>query len=93
MAKYQISEKGVADLKKLAADMSKINDDIDSNGKKLTTVISGLSDELGIYEDDILNLVSSVNAAKEKGRESIDVLTEKINRLAEDVEELVNAGL
>lgn len=77
MAKYQISEKGVADLKKLAADMSKINDDIDSNGKKLTTVISGLSDELGIYEDDILNLVSSVNAAKEKGRESIDVLTEK----------------
>lgn len=93
MAKYQISEKGVADLKKLAADMSKINDDIDSNGKKLTTVLSGLSDELGIYEDDILNLVSSVNAAKEKGRESIDVLTEKINRLAEDVEELVNAGL
>lgn len=93
MAKYQISEKGVAELKKLAADMSSLNNDIDDNGKKLTAVISGLSDELGIYEDEILDLVSSVNATKERGRESVDILTEKINKLADDVEELVNAGL
>lgn len=93
MAKYQISEKGVAELKKLATDMSSLNNDIDDNGKKLTAVISGLSDELGIYEDEILDLVSSVNATKERGRESVDILTEKINKLADDVEELVNAGL
>lgn len=93
MAKYQISEKGVAELKKLAADMSSLNNDIDDNGRKLTAVIGGLSDGLGIYEDEIMDLVSSVNATKEKGRESVDVLTEKINKLADDVEELVNAGL
>mgnify|MGYP004631690893 FL=1 len=93
MAKYQISEKGVAELKKLAADMSSLNNDIDDNGRKLTAVIGGLSDGLGIYEDEIMDLVSSVNATKEKGRESVEVLTEKINKLADDVEELVNAGL
>lgn len=93
MAKYQISEKGVAELKKLAADMSSLNNDIDDNGRKLTAVIGGLSDGLGIYEDEIMDLVSSVNATKEKGLESVEVLTEKINKLADDVEELVNAGL
>lgn len=93
MAKYQISEKGVAELKKLAVDMSSLNNDIDDNGRKLTAVIGGLSDGLGIYEDEIMDLVSSVNATKEKGLESVEVLTEKINKLADDVEELVNAGL
>ena len=73
--------------------MSSLNNDIDDNGRKLTAVIGGLSDGLGIYEDEIMDLVSSVNATKEKGRESVEVLTEKINKLADDVEELVNAGL
>lgn len=93
MAVYGISKEGVDALKQLASDMSKLNNDIQEAGKKLTTTVNGLGEGLGVYEDQILELVSGVNAAQDKGRESVDLLTNKVNKMAADVEALVQAGL
>lgn len=93
MAKYGISNEGVTALRKLATDMSTLNSDIEANGTKLTTAVSGLSDGLGIYEEQILELIASVNSTQAKGRESVQTLTTKVNKLADDVEALVNMGL
>lgn len=93
MAKYGISSEGVTSLNQLAQDMSTINNDIEESGRSLKSKISGIGDGLGVYEDEILDIVSDVNNAQEKGRESVELLTQKVKSLANEVQGLVNMGL
>ena len=93
MAKYGISKEGVLALKQLSTDMSNLNNDIEECGRTLSSSVSGLSEGLGVYEEQIQELIAKVNAEQAKGRESVQTLTTKINKLAADVEALVGAGL
>lgn len=93
MAKYGINNEGVQALNQLASDMSSLNDDIEKAGKTLKSTVSGYGDGLGIYEEQINELVNSVNAAQESGRESVEQLTVSIKKLAQNVQDLVSAGL
>lgn len=93
MAKYGISQEGVDALNQLASDMMNINNDIEQSGRTLKGQVSGLSDALGVYEDEIIELVDEVNNAQEKGRESLIKLSTKAKELANQVSELLNAGL
>lgn len=93
MAKYGISAEGVSALNQLATDMSTINDDIEENGRTLKSKVASIGDGLGVYEDEILDLVSEVNNAQEKGRESVNQLTQKVKSLASDIQGLVSMGL
>lgn len=93
MAYYGISKEGADNLRQLAADLGTLNNDIQDCGKSLTTRISGLGEGLGIYENQILDLVSGVNQAQEKGRESVQLLVTKVEKKANDVEALVSKGL
>lgn len=93
MAVYGISKEGADALKQLATDMSTLNNDIQECGQKLTTKVSGLGEGLGIYEEQILELIAGVNQTQEKGRESVELLTNKVKKMAADVEAMVSAGL
>lgn len=93
MAVYGISREGASALKQLANDMRTLNSDIQECGQTLRGKVSGLSDGLGIYESQILDLVDGVNQAQEKGRESVELLTTKVDKMAQDVETMVQAGL
>ena len=93
MAKYGISKEGADSLKQLATDMSTLNNDIQECGRRLTSKVSGLGEGLGLYEDQILDLVANINRTQEKGRESVELLANKVKKMASDVETLVSAGL
>ncbi len=93
MAKFGISNEGVQSLNQLASDMSRLNDDIRNAGRTLKSSVSACGDGLGIYEEEINDLVDSVNTAQESGRESIEQLTASVKKLAQDVQDLVSAGL
>lgn len=93
MAKYGINKEGVDSLNQLANDLSNINNDIEDDGKKLKNTVASFSDNLGIYEDKILDVIESVNGAQEKGRESIQQLSAKVKKMASDAEALISAGL
>lgn len=93
MAKYGINKEGVEALNQLANDLSSVNNDIEDDGNKLKSTISGLGDDLGIYEDQINELIEKVNAEQQKGRDSIQQLSGKVKKMASDAEALVNAGL
>lgn len=93
MAKYGISQEGVDALNQLARDMMNINTEMEQCGRTLKGQISGLSDELGVYGDEIIELVDEVNNAQEKGRESLIKLSVKAGELANQVSELLNSGL
>ena len=93
MAKYGINKEGVASLNQLANDLGTINKDIEDDGKRLKTTISGLSDNLGIYDEQINELIDNVNAEQQKGRDSIQQLSAKVKKMADDADALVNMGL
>lgn len=93
MAKYGINKEGVDALNQLANDLGSINKDIEDDGKKLKSTVSSLGDNLGIYEDQILELIENVNQAQQRGRESIQQLSAKVKKMASDAEALVSAGL
>ena len=52
-----------------------------------------MSDELGVYEDEIIEIIDSVNAEQEKGREALNYLALKIDHQADEVSELLALGL
>lgn len=60
MAVYGISKEGADALKQLATDMSTLNNDIQECGQKLTAKVSGLGEGLGIYEEQILELMMPI---------------------------------
>ncbi|TGX96440.1 hypothetical protein E5357_16065 [Hominisplanchenecus murintestinalis] len=93
MAVYGINKEGVEALNQLANDLSNVNNDIADDGKKLKNTVSGLGDALGIYEDQILDVIESVNNVQEKGRESIEQLAGKVRKMATDADAIVSAGL
>ena len=93
MAKYGINKEGVVALNQLAKDLGSINKDIEDEGKKLKTTVSSLGDDLGIYDEQILELIENVNKAQQKGRDSIQQLSVKVKKMASDAEALVSAGL
>lgn len=93
MAKYGISAEGVAALNQLSQDMMNINNDIEQCGRSLKAQVGGLSDGLGVYEEEIVALVDDVNNAQEKGRESLIKLSVKAKELANNVQELLNSGI
>ena len=93
MAKYGINKEGVASLNQLANDFGTINKDIEDDGKKLKSTVSGLSDNLGIYEEQIIELIDKVNTEQQKGRDSIQQLSAKVKKMADDADALVNMGL
>lgn len=93
MAKYGISQEGVSALNQLASDMMNINNDIEECGRTLKTTVSGLSDGLGVYEEQIIDLVDEVNNVQERGREPLIQLSAKAKDMTNRVSELVSAGL
>ena len=93
MARFGINSQGVDSLNQLAKDMVDINKYISENSKNLKTTISNLGEDLGEYEDKILDLVTSINRSQEKGGESVEILSEKLKKTAEDLSRLINAGL
>lgn len=93
MAKFGINQAGVDALNQLAEDMSRLNTEIEGNGTTLKTKVTSLKENLGIYGEEILELIGTVNKTQEKGRDSVEYLVSEIRKLADTVQELVNAGL
>lgn len=93
MARYGINQQGVDSLNQLASDLRGVNNEIDNCGKELKNNIVSIGENLGIYEEQILEIINSVNTTQEKGRESIEHLAAKLRKMSIEVEELVNIGL
>lgn len=93
MAKYGINKEGVDALNQLANDLRSINQDIDDDGKRLRNTVESLGENLGVYEEQILELIENVNTTQQKGGEPIQQLSMKIRKIASDAEAFISAGL
>ena len=93
MAMYGINKEGVDSLNQLANDLGSISNDIEENGKKLKNTVSSLGEGLGIYENQILEIIENVNSAQQKGRDALQLLSNQVRKMATDAAALVSAGL
>lgn len=93
MAKYGISREGVEALRQLSSDMGTLNASIEQSGIKLHHTIAGYEEGLGVYAEEIEELIFNVNAAQADGRESVETLKTQLDKLASNIEGLINMGL
>lgn len=92
MTKYGVSNEGVESLDQLAGDLDSLNEEIHEAGRKLSSRVSAVEEGLGIFDRQIINIVSKVNATQEAGNETVDQLSASVKKLASEVEALVSAG-
>ena len=85
MAKYAISEEGVSQLQKLSKSIISDTENIYEAGISLKNNISSLGEGLGIYENEIIDLVNHNQAALQSNREVFKQLSDTIIKKADEI--------
>ena len=93
MAVYGISREGAGSLRNLANSLRKETDEITEAGQTLRNSIMSEGEGLGVYEEQILELVGEINLAQVKGSQAVETLITKANQKASEIDSLVVAGL
>lgn len=92
MAKYAISEEGVSQLQKLSKGIISNTENIYEAGNSLKNNISSLGEGLGVYEDEILDLVNHNQATLQSNREVFKQLSDSIIKKADEICDLMGFG-
>lgn len=85
MAKYAISEEGIAQLQKLSKNIIRDTEIIYEAGISLKNNISSLGEELGIYEDEILTIVNQNQTTLQTNRDTFKQLSDSIAQKADEI--------
>ena len=85
MARIEATKAGAESLRKLASDLKRSNNDLESCCNTLKRTISGLSG-LGDFSSRIMDIVEQVISSQFQGREAVEQLCIRINALASRVE-------
>lgn len=92
MAKYAINAEGAEGLRLLAQKALGYSSAIEEAGAVLKSGVSSLSG-LGIYEEKITELINEVDMERAAGSEAVENVAKVLTDKANDIDELVNAGL
>ena len=93
MAEYAFNQEGVQNFEKLAMNLRHFNANIEQAGSDLRQRVADVSDELGIFEDVIIELIGEVNTEQEKGREAMNYLAQRIDQQANEMALMINIKL
>lgn len=93
MAKYALSQEGVTSVRQLQSDLKSNNENIRNASSTLQNVVSGLGPTIGVFEEQLNTLISTVRSAQQTGEEGIEELSNKLGQLASVMEEIIGKGL
>lgn len=93
MAKYGINSEAVELLNTLSQSLGSSMNDIVAANRNLKSQIIGMMDELGIYGMDIYSLVLKMGDICESRGDDIELLSQKLQKKASDIESLLALGL
>lgn len=85
MARYGISEEGAESLRKLSNDLLTGTVALDDAGTRLERQMLALGDRLGIYEDEIFDLISKHKRALNDNNAEFVELSNKILAKSEEI--------
>lgn len=92
-ARFAISQEGAASLKVLAKGLLTSANSIIESSAALERCTTGLSDGLGIYSDEIINIITRNRITLQMNRDDIIGLAKKISDKANDILGLLDLGL
>ena len=90
MSKYCIDQTGIDSCNQLASDMTSVSKNIENCGIELKGKIAGISEGLGVYEEDIKKLVNDISKELEKGKGPLLQLSKKAKQLAVDIKNMLH---
>ncbi len=93
MAKYAINQEGAQSLWELAAKMEQIQQKLNDHGIAMRKAVECRQDELGIYGDQILELLDDNSRILVQAEEEVLELVGAARRYAQKIEELLAQGL
>lgn len=85
MARYDITPKGAEALRNLSRDLLKCTNDMLEQDQMLKRKIHSLENDLGIYSDEITEIVDMNVQGLKSGRDDIVRLAELLNKQADEV--------
>ena len=85
MARYDITPEGAEALRNLGRDLLKSTNDMLEQDQMLKRKINSLENDLGIYSDEITEIVDKNVQGLKSGRDDIVRLAELLNKQADEV--------
>lgn len=93
MAKYAVNDEGVAALQQLETDLRQFGDDLEDTRSKLEKEVYANESGLGEYFVELMNLIDDLGMIQHKGQGALLELAEKVKRMREKIEALLERGL
>lgn len=93
MAKYAISEEGVSELQKLSKSIISDTEKIYEAGIMLKNSMSSLGKGLGIYENEIIDLVNQNQITLQTNRDTFKELSDSIAKKADEICSLIGFSI
>lgn len=94
MAKYAISEEGIQSLLQVSSKLRQSSEDINVISKQFYDFVESLSEGLGVYHKEILEIIRDILRKNQEAKKEVDTLSnEKIPKLADEMFELWISGL
>lgn len=93
MAKYAISSSGESSMRQLANDIKSFSTSNLEAGRRLKQATLSVEDGLGIYLEDILEIIAQTQNSVVQSSESLETLAQKVMQKADAISELVAMGL
>ena len=93
MAKYAISQEGAAALNQLANELLINANNVVETNRQLEQVTNSIYDNLGIYGDEIVEIIQKNRQTLNNNRDDIINLAQQVKKQAQDVQNLVAMGL
>lgn len=89
MAKVAVTKEGAGEIRDLGNNLRTTLNDIETCGSELVSSLSQI-DDLGDFENDVLELAKGINQAQVAGLEAVEGLIKKLGQLADDIELLAS---
>ena len=93
MAKYAISQEGAAQMSSLANNLLINANNITEASQVLSSIITSLSDGLGIYADEIREIISKNQSTLNNYREDTVQFALKVKEKADEILTLISLGI
>lgn len=93
MAVYAINAEGAGSMRQLEQDMRRLGDEIDECYQKLAMQVKTNEENLGIYADELLDMLEDIRRTQSIGNEALTDLSRSVHAMAEKIESLIQSGI
>lgn len=93
MAVYAINEAGASAMRQLEHDMLLLGGELEECYQKLSSQVQADEERLGIYGDELLDLLDGIKRTQKKGNEALLDLAKSVHAIAEKIDSLIKSGI